>query len=175
MITSVNEVLYDNQAITATGSGEAISSVYTFTNLHQGMALSDMPLNYCVIMCTADFNNITNISVVLQNLIEGGSWATINNLVTTVALADLNAARAAGDALFEGQIQAPVGDTGGANLTVGIRFLTTYATSSGAPTVGKLFGTFSCEGGVGTSRDLTGVQGDTNVAALLNSDTGITR
>ena len=175
MITSVNEVLYDDQAITATGSGDAISSVYTFTNLHQGMALSDMPLNYCVIMCTADFNNITNISVVLQNLIEGGSWATINNLVTTVALADLNAARAAGDALFEGQIQAPVGATAAANLTVGIRFLTTYATSSGAPTTGKLWASFATAGGLGTSVNWTDAQGDTNVAALLNSDSGITR
>ena len=175
MITSVNEVLYDDQAITATGSGTAISSVYTFTNLHQAMAMSSIPLCYCTLMVREAFNNITNLTVVLQNLIEGGSWATINNLATTVSLSDLNGAVTSGDALFDGQIVAPIGDTAAANLTVGVRLLTTYTTSSGAPTTGKLWASFAVGGGVGTARDLTGAQGDTNVAALLNSDTGITR
>ncbi len=175
MITSVNEILYDDQAITATGSGDAISSVYTFTNLHQSMALSATPLCYCTLMVREAFNNITNLSVVLQNLIEGGSWATINNLRLTIALADLNGLVTTGDALFEGQIIAPVGDTGGANLTIGIRLLTTYVTSSGAPTTGKLWASFATGGGLGTSVDWSDAQGDTNVAALLNSDTGITR
>jgi len=175
MITSVNEVLYDDQAITATGSGNAISSVYTFTNLHQSMALSATPLCYCTVMVREAFNNITNLSVVLQNLIEGGSWATINNLRETIALADLNGLVTRGDALFEGQIIAPVGDTGGANLTVGIRLLTTYVTSSGAPTTGKLWASFATAGGLGTSVNWSDAQGDTNVAALLNSDSGITR
>ena len=175
MITSVNEILYDDQAITATGSGTAISSVYTFTNLHQAMALSSTPLCYCTVMVREAFNNITNLTVVLQNLIEGGSWATINTLRSEIGLSDLNGLVTKGTPLFEGQINAPAGDTAAANLTVGIRLLTTYTTSSGAPTTGKLWASFANAGGHGTVRDQEGTQGDTNVAALLNSDTGITR
>ena len=175
MITSVNEVLYDDQAITASGSGNAESSVYTFANHGQSMALSSTPLMYACVMAREAFNNITNLTVVLQALIEGGSWATINTLRSTIATADLNNLVTRGTAVFEGAIQAPAGDTSAANLTIGIRFLTTYVTSSGAPTTGKLWATFAVAGGIGTQVDASDAMGDTNVAALLNSDAGITR
>ena len=174
MITSVNEVLYDNQAITATGSGDAISSVYTFTNVHQAHALSQPGCNvWAHVRVVENFNNITNLSIVLQNLIEGGSWATITNLNLLIPLSGLTTA---GTAIVDQPLPNPIGDTAAANLTIGVRFLVTYTTSSGAPTTGKLYGTFATEAGEGTTPDFEDQMGDTNVAALqIPTGSGISR
>lgn len=176
MITGESEILYNDQAITASGSGTALSDVFTFENTYQSTALSATPMLRCVVRCVEVFNNITNLSVNMQHLDAGGSWANINLLRGEIVLADLNTLVTSGDPVFDGAIDTPIGDTKAHNVTISVRLITTYVTSSGAPTTGKLWANFAVAGGMGTQIDRSDAHGDAHVSSVqIPTGSGIQR